>query len=141
SRAMEDIDYVFHLAAMKHVPSCEYNPFEAVQTNVIGTQNDIQAALQNQVAKVLFTSTDKAVSPFNTYGATKLMAERLISAADYQKGPKPTVFAYVRFGNVMGYRGSVIPVFAKQVQEGKALTITYPDMLRYMMTLDQAINL
>ncbi|OPG94967.1 hypothetical protein B2I21_29030 [Chryseobacterium mucoviscidosis] len=141
SRAMEGIDYVFHLAAMKHVPSCEYNPFEAVQTNVIGTQNVIQAALENNVTKVLFTSTDKAISPTNTYGATKLTAERLISAAEYQKGSKKTVFSSVRFGNVMGSRGSVIPLFKKQILENRKITITDPDMLRYMMTPSQAIDL
>lgn len=141
ARAMEDIDYVFHLAAMKHVPACEYNPFEAVQTNVIGTQNVIQAALQNNVKKVLFTSSDKAVSPTNTYGATKLMAERLISAANYQKGPKPTIFASVRFGNVMGSRGSVIPLFKKQIMEQQKITVTDMKMTRYMMTPNQAISL
>lgn len=141
SRAMEGIDHVFHLAAMKHVPSCEYNPFEAVQTNVIGTQNVIQAALENNVSKVLFTSTDKAISPTNTYGATKLTAERLISAAEYQKGSKNTIFSSVRFGNVMGSRGSVIPLFKKQIIENKEVTITDPDMLRYMMTPTQAIEL
>lgn len=140
-RAMEDIDYVFHLAAMKHVPSCEYNPFEAVQTNVIGTQNVIQAAIANNVKKVLFTSTDKAISPTNTYGATKLTAERLISAAEYQKGSKATVFSSVRFGNVMGSRGSVIPLFKKQIVENGQITVTDPDMLRYMMTPLQAIEL
>jgi FlaA1/EpsC-like NDP-sugar epimerase len=140
-RAMEDIDYVFHLAAMKHVPSCEYNPFEAVQTNVIGTQNVIQAALQNNVQKVLFTSSDKAVSPINTYGATKLMGERLISAANYQKGPKPTIFTSVRFGNVMGSRGSVIPLFKKQILEQQRITVTNLNMTRYMMTPNQAISL
>lgn len=140
-RAMEDIDYVFHLAAMKHVPSCEYNPFEAVQTNVIGTQNVIQAAIDNDVKKVLFTSTDKAISPTNTYGATKLTAERLISAAEYQKGSKATVFSSVRFGNVMGSRGSVIPLFKKQIIENGQITVTDPDMLRYMMTPSQAIEL
>lgn len=140
-RAMEDIDYVFHLAAMKHVPSCEYNPFEAVQTNVIGTQNVIQAAIANNVKKVLFTSTDKAISPTNTYGATKLTAERLISAAEYQKGSKATVFSSVRFGNVMGSRGSVIPLFKKQIIENGQITVTDPDMLRYMMTPLQAIEL
>ncbi|WP_340018626.1 SDR family NAD(P)-dependent oxidoreductase [Paenibacillus sp. FSL H3-0457] len=140
-RAMEDIDYVFHLAAMKHVPSCEYNPFEAVQTNVIGTQNVIQAAISNNVKKVLFTSTDKAISPTNTYGATKLTAERLISAAEYQKGSKDTIFSSVRFGNVMGSRGSVIPLFKKQILDRKDVTLTDPDMLRYMMTPTQAINL
>lgn len=141
TRAMEDIDYVFHLAAMKHVPSCEYNPFEAVQTNVIGTQNVIQAALENNVSRVLFTSSDKAVSPFNTYGATKLMAERLISAADYQKGPKPTIFASVRFGNVMGSRGSVIPLFKRQIMEQGIVTVTDLEMTRYMMTPAQATHL
>jgi FlaA1/EpsC-like NDP-sugar epimerase len=140
-RAMEDIDFVFHLAAMKHVPACEYNPFEAVQTNVIGTQNVIQAALYNNVSKVLFTSTDKAVSPINTYGATKLMGERIITAAEFQKGPKPTIFASVRFGNVMGSRGSVIPLFIKQILEKRKITVTDPDMKRYMMTPTQAIQL
>lgn len=140
-RAMEDIDYVFHLAAMKHVPFCEYNPFEAVQTNVIGTQNVIQAAIMNNVEKVLFTSTDKAISPTNTYGATKLTGERLILAAEYQKGSKKTTFSAVRFGNVMGSRGSVIPLFKKQISEGKNITITDPKMLRYMMTPTQAIEL
>jgi FlaA1/EpsC-like NDP-sugar epimerase len=140
-RAMEDIDYVFHLAAMKHVPFCEYNPFEAVQTNVIGTQNVIQAAIQAGVSKVLFTSSDKAISPTNTYGATKLMGERLISAAEYQKGPKSTTFSSVRFGNVMGSRGSVIPLFKKQILEQGYVTVTDPEMLRYMMTPSQAIEL
>ncbi|MFV8826463.1 polysaccharide biosynthesis protein [Alkalihalobacterium sp. APHAB7] len=141
TRAMEDIDYVFHLAAMKHVPACEYNPFEAVKTNVIGTQNVIQAALANGVKRVLFTSTDKAIAPANTYGATKLTAERLISAAQYQKGPKKTIFSSVRFGNVMGSRGSVIPLFKKQILEHGRITVTDSSMLRYMMTPSQAIGL
>jgi UDP-N-acetylglucosamine 4,6-dehydratase/5-epimerase len=140
-RAMEDIDYVFHLAAMKHVPFCEYNPFEAVQTNVIGTQNVIQAAIHAGVKKVLFTSTDKAISPTNTYGATKLTAERLISAAEYQKGPRSTVFSSVRFGNVMGSRGSVIPLFKKQIIEKHLITVTDMNMLRFMMTPSQATSL
>ncbi|WP_419877934.1 SDR family NAD(P)-dependent oxidoreductase [Brevibacillus centrosporus] len=141
NRAMEDVDYVFHLAAMKHVPFCEYNPFEAVQTNIIGTQNMIQAAIQNGVQKVLFTSTDKAIAPTNTYGASKLMAERLISAAEYQKGPKQTVFASVRFGNVMGSRGSVIPLFKKQILENRRVTVTDLTMTRYMMTASEAMKL
>lgn len=140
-RAMEDIDYVFHLAAMKHVPACEYNPFEAVKTNVIGTQNVIQSAVTNGVKRVLFTSTDKAIAPTNTYGATKLTAERLISAAEYQKGPKHTIFSSVRFGNVMGSRGSVIPLFKEQILTKKCITVTDPNMLRYMMTPTQAIEL
>lgn len=140
-RAMESIDYVFHLAAMKHVPFCEYNPFEAVQTNVIGTQNVIQAAIESSVKRVLFTSTDKAVNPTNTYGATKLTAEKLISAAEYQKGPKDTTFSSVRFGNVMGSRGSVIPLFKKQIIEDRVVTLTDASMIRYMMTPSQAISL
>ncbi|NRF93663.1 polysaccharide biosynthesis protein [Paenibacillus frigoriresistens] len=140
-RALEDIDYVFHTAAMKHVPSCEYNPFEAVQTNVIGTQNIIQSALYNGVKKVLFTSTDKAISPTNTYGATKLTAERLVSAAQTQKGPKETIFTSVRFGNVMGSRGSVIPLFKQQILEKGFITVTDINMIRYMMTPQQAISL
>jgi FlaA1/EpsC-like NDP-sugar epimerase len=141
SRAMEGIDYVFHCAAMKHVPACEYNPFEAVQTNVIGTQNVIQAALDNKVKKVLFTSTDKAISPTNAYGATKLTAERLISAAEFHKGAKSTIFSSVRFGNVIGSRGSVIPLFVKQILDQRKITLTDPNVLRYMMTPSQAIDL
>lgn len=140
-RAMEDIDFVFHLAAMKHVPACEYNPFEAVKTNVLGTQNVIQSAVTAGVKRVLFTSTDKAIAPANTYGATKLTAERLISAAEYQKGPKSTIFSSVRFGNVMGSRGSVIPLFKKQIIDERRITVTDKDMLRYMMTPKQAISL
>lgn len=140
-RAMENIDFVFHLAAMKHVPACEYNPFEAVQTNIIGTQNVIQSALTAGVEKVLFTSTDKAISPTNVYGATKLTAERLITAAENQKGPKSTIFSAVRFGNVMGSRGSVIPLFKKQILEQRKVTVTDMNMLRYMMTPSQAVNL
>ncbi|WP_456279333.1 polysaccharide biosynthesis protein [Bacillus sp. AK128] len=141
TRAMEDIDYVFHLAALKHVPACEYNPFEAVKTNVIGTQNVIQAALATNVKRVLFTSSDKAISPTNTYGATKLTAERLIAATQYQKGPKQTIFSAVRFGNVMGSRGSVVPLFKNQIMEKGEVTVTDENMLRYMMTPTQAISL
>lgn len=140
-RAMQDIDYVFHTAAMKHVPACEYNPFEAVQTNVLGTQNVIQAALACDVKKVIFTSTDKAISPTNTYGASKLMAERLIAAAQYQAGSKQTKFAAVRFGNVMGSRGSVIPLFQWQVEEKRKITVTCKEMTRFMMSLRQATGL
>ncbi|MNB88213.1 UDP-N-acetylglucosamine 4,6-dehydratase [compost metagenome] len=140
-RAMQDIDYVFHTAAMKHVPACEYNPFEAVQTNVLGTQNVIQAALSCDVKKVIFTSTDKAISPTNTYGASKLMAERLVAAAQYQAGSKPTKFAAVRFGNVMGSRGSVIPLFQWQIEEKRKITVTCKEMTRFMMSLRQATEL
>ena len=140
-RAMEDIDIVFHIAAMKHVPSCEYNPMEAVKTNVIGTQNVITAAINNNVGKVILTSTDKTISPTNTYGATKLLAERLIVSANYYKGTSNTIFSAVRFGNVMGSRGSVIPLFKKQILESKEITVTDSNMTRFMMTLSQAVDL
>lgn len=140
-RAMEDIDIVFHIAAMKHVPSCEYNPMEAVKTNVIGTQNVITAAINNNVGKVILTSTDKTISPTNTYGATKLLAERLIVSANYYKGTCNTVFSAVRFGNVMGSRGSVIPLFKKQILESKEITVTDSNMTRFMMTLSEAVDL
>jgi FlaA1/EpsC-like NDP-sugar epimerase len=139
--AMEDIDYVFHTAAMKHVEFCEYNPFEAVLTNVIGTYNVISAAKNQNVKKVVFTSTDKAISPTNNYGATKLTAEKLISSAEYSKGSKSTTFSSVRFGNVIGSRGSVIPLFIKQVKEKNFVTVTDLSMTRFMMTLEQATKL
>lgn len=141
SRAMEDIDIVFHVAALKHVPSCEYDPFEAVKTNVMGTQNVIEAAINNGVERVILTSTDKTISPTNTYGATKLLAERLISSANYFKGKHKTIFSAVRFGNVMGSRGSVIPLFKNQIIKNREVTVTDPNMSRFMMTLSQATNL
>ncbi len=140
-RAMNGIDYVFHVAAMKHVPSCEYNPFEAVQTNIIGTNNVIRAALEMNIKRVVFTSTDKAISPTNTYGATKLTAERLVAAAHFHKGSNDTIFSVVRFGNVMGSRGSVIPLFKKQIIEQRKITVTNMGMTRFMMTLTQATKL
>ncbi len=140
-RAMEGCHIVFHLAALKHVNSCEYNPFEAVKTNVLGTQNVIDAALTNNVEKVIFTSSDKAAYPHNTMGATKLLAERLITAANYAKGSRKTVFASVRFGNVMGSRGSVIPLFKKQIEQGGPVTITDETMTRFMMSQTDALRL
>jgi FlaA1/EpsC-like NDP-sugar epimerase len=140
-RAINDIDIVFHLAALKHVPACEYDPFEAVKTNVIGTENVIQCAIKNRVERVIYTSSDKAVSPTNTMGATKLLAERLISSADYSKGGRKPIFAAVRFGNVIGSRGSVIPLWRKQIIENGEITITNPNMTRFMMTIDQAVSL
>ncbi|SMC40266.1 polysaccharide biosynthesis protein [Sporomusa malonica] len=140
-RAMQDIDYVFHLAAMKHVPACEYNPYEAVKTNIIGTQNIIKSALNTGVKKVIFTSTDKAIAPTNTYGASKLMAERLIASAQCNSGNNGTIFAAVRFGNVMGSRGSVIPLFKAQIAEKRKITVTDLTMSRFMMTLGQATDL
>ncbi|MEW5920305.1 MAG: SDR family NAD(P)-dependent oxidoreductase [Bacillota bacterium] len=139
--AMEDIDYVFHAAAMKHVPACEYNPYEAVLTNIVGAYNVIKAAITQDVNKVVFTSSDKAVSPSNTYGATKLTAERLFSAADYSKGNRRTTFTSVRFGNVIGSRGSVIPLLSSQILQHKKVTVTNLMITRFMMTLNQATAL
>ncbi|WP_422658573.1 UDP-N-acetylglucosamine 4,6-dehydratase family protein [Paenibacillus sp. EC2-1] len=141
SYAMEGVDYIFHAAALKHVPSCEYNPMEAVKTNVIGVQNLIEAALENNVEKVIAISTDKVVNPTNTMGATKLLSERLISAASLYKGSKRTVFSCVRFGNVMGSRGSVIPLFREQILKGQPVTVTHKDMTRFMMSIPQAAQL
>ncbi|MFD2046666.1 SDR family NAD(P)-dependent oxidoreductase [Ornithinibacillus salinisoli] len=139
--AMQDIDYVLHLAAMKHVDACEYNPIEAVRTNIQGTNNVIKASISQNVKKVIFTSSDKAISPTSTYGATKLIAERLVSAAESNKSEGMPVFASVRFGNVMGSRGSVIPFFKEQILKEKKITVTDRDMTRFMMTENQATEL
>lgn len=139
--AMENIDYVFHVAALKHVPACEYNPYEAVLTNVVGTHNVIKAAREQNVKKVTFTSSDKAISPTNTYGATKLTAERIMVASEHNKGGSETIFSIVRFGNVIGSRGSVIPLFINQIINHKKITVTNQDMSRFMMTVDQATQL
>lgn len=140
-RAMEDIDIVFHAAALKHVPTCEYNPFEAAKTNVFGTQNVIEAALDEEVGKFITISTDKAINPVNVMGATKLLAERLTISANYYKGPRKTTFSCVRFGNVLGSSGSVVPVFAKQIQNGGPVTVTDPNMTRFVMTMPEAVEL
>ncbi|MGL4452588.1 MAG: SDR family NAD(P)-dependent oxidoreductase [Sarcina sp.] len=140
-RAMEGIDIVFNLAAMKHVGSCEYNPTEAIKTNVDGMNNVIKAATKHNIECVLFTSSDKAINPVNTYGATKMLAEKLVQAANYSKGKIRTKFIAVRFGNVMGSRGSVIPLFKKQILEQKRITVTDPSMNRFMMSLSSAVNL
>lgn len=140
-KAMRDIDIVFNLAALKHVPSCEYNPFEAVKTNVIGTQNVIECAIKNKVQRVIYSSSDKAVSPTNTMGATKLLAERLVSSADYYKGGKTPIFAAVRFGNVINSRGSVTPLWINQMLKNREISITDPDMTRFMMKVDDAVGL
>lgn len=137
--AMNDIDYVFHLAALKHVDICEKNPYEAVMTNIYGMNNVIQAAIDQRVRKVVFTSTDKAVSPTNAYGATKLIAERLISTTERLN--HQTIFASVRFGNVMGSRGSVIPLFKEQILQKQKISVTDMNMTRFMMTISQATEL
>ncbi len=139
--AMEDIDIVYHAAALKHVPLCEYNPFEAIKTNVLGTRNVIESALTCGVDKVISISTDKAVNPVNTMGATKLLAEKLIIDANEGKGAKPTIFSSVRFGNVSFSRGSVIPLFEEQIRQKKPITITNPEMTRFMMLVSDTIEL
>ena len=140
-RAVEDIAIVFHTAALKHVLACEYNPFEAVKTNVVGIQNLIDVAMDEEVEKVIFTSSDKAVNPTNVMGATKLLAERLISSANYYSGARRTIFSSVRFGNVLGSRGSVIPLFKKQIENGGPVTLTNNNMSRFIMPMHDAINL
>lgn len=139
--AMENIDIVYHTAALKHVPLCEYNPFEAIKTNVLGTQNVIEASLSNDVDKVINISTDKAVNPINTMGATKLLAEKLIIDANEGKGTKKTIFTSVRFGNVLFSRGSVIPLFEKQIEQKKPITLTNPKMTRFVMSIKNTIDL
>jgi UDP-N-acetylglucosamine 4,6-dehydratase len=140
-RAMSEIELVFHAAAMKHVPASEFNPFEATETNVRGTQNVVEAAIDAGVERVLTVSTDKAVDPTNVMGATKLLAERLMSAAETYKGGSPTRFASVRFGNVIGSRGSLVPLIRGQVARGGPVTVTDPEMSRYMMPIDDAVRL
>ncbi len=142
-RAFEDIDIVIHAAALKHVPVAEYNPFEAVKTNVYGSENVLNACLDKNVELALAIGTDKAVSPFNTYGATKLLMEKLFISGNYYKGKQREnlKFLCVRYGNVLGSRGSIVPTFSKQVLDGKKISITDPNMTRFNITMTQAIDL
>ncbi|AGB02339.1 SDR family NAD(P)-dependent oxidoreductase [Methanoregula formicica] len=138
--AFKGVDIVIHCASYKHVLECEYNPLDAVETNITGTTNVIQAAINQNVKKVIFTSSDKAANPSNTMGTTKLLAEKLIIAAnDY--GARTTVFSCCRFGNVVGTSGSVIPLFRKQILDDGLVTITEPSMTRFMITQETAIDL
>jgi UDP-N-acetylglucosamine 4,6-dehydratase len=139
-RALHDVDYVVHAAALKQVDTAEYNPFEYVKTNVLGSQNVIDAAIETGVKKVVALSTDKASSPINLYGATKLTADKLFVAANNYSKATGTALAVVRYGNVMGSRGSVIPLFRRLVAEGKPLPITDPTMTRFWITLPQAVE-
>ena len=141
-RAMEDIDIVFHAAALKHVPVVEYNPFEAINTNVIGSQNVIDACLHENIEIAVAVGTDKAVSPLNTYGATKLLMERLfVTASNYSDNQKhKTKFIALRYGNVLGSSGSIIPKFINQIKENKKITITEPSMTRFSITMDEALD-
>lgn len=141
-RAFDHVDYVIHAAAMKQVPTCEYNPFEAIKTNVHGAQNVIDAAIDRGVKKVVALSTDKAVNPINLYGGTKLVSDKLFIAANAYSKISNTKFSVVRYGNVAGSRGSIIPVFKKLIENGEtALPVTDPRMTRFWITLEQGVEL
>lgn len=139
--ALQGSDFVFHAAALKQVPSCEFYPMEAVRTNVLGTENLLNAALACGVKKVITLSTDKAVYPINAMGISKAMMEKLMIAKARMTDESATVFSGTRYGNVMASRGSVIPLFVKQIKEGKPLTVTDPHMTRFLMSLDDAVDL
>ena len=141
-RALEGIDIVFHAAALKHVPIIEYNPFEAINTNVIGSRNVVEACLSENVGAVVGVGTDKAVSPLNTYGATKLLMEKLFTTASnyLDKDKHKTKFVSLRYGNVLGSSGSVIPKFIQQIKANKKITITDPEMTRFSITMDEALD-
>ena len=139
-QATRGVDVIVHAAAMKQVPICEYNPFEAVQTNIIGAENVVAAAIENEVPKTIALSTDKAVNPVNLYGATKLAAEKIVTQGNVYAGDRVVRFASVRYGNVVGSRGSVVPMFKRQAEEG-LVTITDEAMTRFWITLEQAVQL
>ncbi|WP_411379441.1 polysaccharide biosynthesis protein [Pseudomonas sp. MPB26] len=139
--ATRGVDYIFHAAALKQVPSCEFHPMEAVKTNVIGTDNVLEAAIQNEVRRVVCLSTDKAVYPINAMGISKAMMEKVMVAKSRNVDESKTVICGTRYGNVMASRGSVIPLFVEQIRAGKALSITDPHMTRFMMTLADAVDL
>lgn len=139
-RAMQGVDVVVHAAALKQVPTCEYNPMEAVKTNILGTSNVIDAAIDARVKKVMALSTDKAVTPANLYGATKLTAEKLVVASNAYAGDMQTRLSCVRYGNVVGSRGSVVPIFIQQRENGNNLTITDPRMTRFWLSLEQGVR-
>ena len=135
------VDYVFHAAALKQVPSCEFYPMEAVKTNIIGSDNIISACVKNSVKKAIFLSTDKAAYPINAMGMSKAMMEKNVIARSRQLRNEDTVLCLTRYGNVMASRGSVIPLFIDQIEQGKPITITNPEMTRFMMTLEEAVDL
>lgn len=139
--ATRGVDYIFHAAALKQVPSCEFHPMEAVKTNVIGTENLLEAAIQNEVKRVVCLSTDKAVYPINAMGISKAMMEKVMVAKSRNADDEKTVICGTRYGNVMASRGSVIPLLIQQIRDGKPLTLTDPNMTRFMMTLSDAVDL
>lgn len=139
--ATRGVDFIFHAAALKQVPSCEFHPMEAVRTNVVGTENLFEAAIANRVQRVILLSTDKAVYPINAMGMSKALAERVMVAKSRGTSPGATTLCATRYGNVMGSRGSVIPLFLQQIAAGKPLTLTDPAMTRFMMSLDESVDL
>jgi len=139
--AMKGVDYVFHAAALKQVPSCEFYPMEAVRTNIIGTENILNSASSRGVKRVVVLSTDKAVYPINSMGISKAMAEKLMIAKSRNQQHGDTIFCATRYGNVMASRGSVIPLFISQLKEGKPLTVTDPNMTRFLMSLEDSVDL
>ncbi|WXP20914.1 polysaccharide biosynthesis protein [Escherichia coli] len=141
NEAMRGVDYVFHAAALKQVPSCEFYPMEALKTNVIGTENVLNAAINNEVKKVVLLSTDKAVYPINAMGISKAMAEKILVAKSRIVGSSGPIMCATRYGNVMASRGSVIPLFVEKIKQGKPLTITNPNMTRFLMSLEDSVDL
>jgi len=139
--ALTNVDYVFHAAALKQVPSCEFYPIEAVKTNILGAENVIKASIENEVKKCVVLSTDKAVYPINAMGMSKALMEKVMIANARMCNPKKTILCATRYGNVMASRGSVIPLFIKQVLSGNDVTITNPNMTRFLMSLDDSVNL
>jgi UDP-N-acetylglucosamine 4,6-dehydratase len=140
-QAMEGIDYVIHAAALKQVPAAEYNPMECIKTNIYGAENVIRAAIKNKVQKIIALSTDKAANPVNLYGATKLASDKLFVAANNMVGKNLTRFAVVRYGNVVGSRGSVVPIFKKFLTDGvESLPVTHPDMTRFWITIQEGVD-
>jgi FlaA1/EpsC-like NDP-sugar epimerase len=139
--AFRNVDICFHAAALKHVPLCEYNPFEAVKTNVVGTQNVIDVSIKHDLEKMIAVSTDKAVSPESVLGSSKLMMERLVTAANLTTGPTRTRFASVRFGNVLNSRGSVVHLWRKQIEAGGPVTVTDKRISRFFMSIPEAVQL
>jgi UDP-glucose 4-epimerase len=141
NEAMKGVDYVFHAAALKQVPSCEFYPMEAVRTNILGAENTMTAAIANNVKRVIVLSTDKAVYPINAMGLSKAMMEKVMISKARMRAENETVLCATRYGNVMASRGSVIPLFISQLKEGKPLTITDPDMTRFLMSLEDSVDL
>ena len=139
--ASKNVDYIFHAAALKQVPSCEFYPMEAVKTNVVGASNVIDAAVNNKVKNIVVLSTDKAVNPINSMGMTKALMEKIMVAKSRNTNPIDTVLSATRYGNVMASRGSVIPLFIKQCKENKPITVTDPNMTRFLMSLEESVQL